>query len=81
MLIDVNALDLLATGMSNISSMLAVFPAEMHAVVSSSAKLGGSKFSMLTSLTKYALSLGIGNFFMHISRNILQNRFPMCGRK
>eukprot|EP00957_Ditylum_brightwellii_P149887 11415281-Ditylum_brightwellii.AAC.1 len=39
---EVEALDRLAEGISNISSMLAVFSAETQAVVSSKAKLGGS---------------------------------------
>ena len=59
---EVEALDRLAEGMSNISSMLAVFSAETRAVVSSKAKFGGSKFSTLTSLYKNALSLNIGVF-------------------
>eukprot|EP00957_Ditylum_brightwellii_P104949 7999231-Ditylum_brightwellii.AAC.1 len=45
MLMDVEALDLLAI--------------ETQAVVSSSAKLGGSIFSTLTSLSRHALSLDI----------------------
>eukprot|EP00957_Ditylum_brightwellii_P140837 10728167-Ditylum_brightwellii.AAC.1 len=40
--IDVNAFDHLVVGISNIASMLAVFPAETQAVVSSRAKFGRS---------------------------------------
>eukprot|EP00957_Ditylum_brightwellii_P063742 4836776-Ditylum_brightwellii.AAC.1 len=75
--IDVKALDYFAVGISSISSMLVVFPAEIQTVVSFRAKFGGSKFNTLTYLFKNALSSDIGVFLRHISSNKLQKRFPI----
>eukprot|EP00957_Ditylum_brightwellii_P051198 3881368-Ditylum_brightwellii.AAC.1 len=69
---DVEALDCLAEGISNISSMLAVFSAETQAVVSYSTKFGGSKFNTLTSLSKNTLLSDIGAFLRHISSSKMQ---------
>eukprot|EP00957_Ditylum_brightwellii_P189096 14394267-Ditylum_brightwellii.AAC.2 len=78
---DVNIFDLLAAGMSTMSSIAAVFFAETCAVVSSSNRSGGRRLRMFTSLSRKALSSKSGIFLRHISKRRLQKRDLMWGGK
>eukprot|EP00957_Ditylum_brightwellii_P101238 7714639-Ditylum_brightwellii.AAC.1 len=76
---EVDTFNLLVVGMLTMSSIAAVFLAEICAVISSSDRPGGRRLRILTSLSRKALSSDNSIFLRHILRRRLQKRDPMWG--